>query len=110
MTQSPYITRSAVGQGVSARVIPDGPAVIVNEAAAFSLDHNRTIVTASSGEPRPMRLSRLKTVLDKARKAGAASVTTPEGYTYTLGQPASEAELTTTADDELARWRRKHAR
>jgi hypothetical protein len=40
--------------------------------------------------PKHRRGPRLKTILDKARKAGAASVTTPEGFTYAIGQ-ATEA-------------------
>jgi hypothetical protein len=73
---------------------------------------DRTLQLFKKGFTERRRKPRLKTVLYKARKAGAASVTTPEGYTYTLGHATEhqiDTELT-TADDELARWRRKHAR
>jgi hypothetical protein len=51
---------------------------------------------ARRGRPQPplpkrRRGPRLKTILDKARKAGAASVTTPEGFTYAIGQAAEAA-------------------
>jgi hypothetical protein len=57
------------------------------------------------------RKPRLKTVLDQAKKAGATAATV-EGVTYTFDEASpSEAPSTgLTADDELARWRRKHAR
>jgi hypothetical protein len=45
------------------------------------------VVRAIAARPK-RRKSRLNTIIDRARKAGAVSVTTPEGFTYTLGTPA----------------------
>ena len=35
------------------------------------------------------------------------SITTPDGTTLTFGQMVENGTVATTADDELARWRRK---
>jgi hypothetical protein len=58
--------------------------------------------------PKPPRKPRLKTILDQAKKAGAASVT-HDGATYTFGQPTlmDDGGKVLTAHEELERWRRK---
>jgi hypothetical protein len=53
---------------------------------------------AKLSKPKPQRKRSLKTVLDQAKKAGASSVTLPDGITLTLGQAA------TPVDRELAEF------
>jgi hypothetical protein len=62
--------------------------------------------------PRKPPLGSLIKQAELAGKTVTGSVTTRDGHTLTYGAPTAkaEAEPTTTADNELARWRRKHAR
>lgn len=53
------------------------------------------------------RKPRLKTILTKAKKAGASSVTTPEGFIYTL---ATTPEPQDPIDRELAEFARRHGK
>lgn len=54
---------------------------------------------------RRMRKPNLAKLIEQAKKAGATSVTTPEGYTMRFDEQAKPE-----GDDTLDHWMAKHAR
>ena len=78
----------ALGHGRSVLRLPvTGDCLILDEAHCRDLD---AFAIGKPHKPRRQRKPSLKTVLDQAQKAGAASVTTPDGVTITFGQAAEQ--------------------
>lgn len=74
-----------------AQLTPEQQAIEAHLARQRALEEERRDELkrrASERREDRQRKPRLKTVLDQAKKAGATSVTTPEGYSYTLGHAA----------------------
>jgi hypothetical protein len=84
---------------------PEQQAIAASAARQWALDSEQRQALKRQRKPRR------KTIIDQAKKAGANSITTPDGVTYRFeAEQQTDTDRESTADDELERWRRKHAR
>lgn len=69
------------------------PATLTDAVLQYWQWRNAVIVASDRRRrERQPRKPRLKTFLDRAKKAGANSVTTPDGVTYRFGDPSANSQ------------------
>jgi hypothetical protein len=73
-----------LAKAVCASMKPGRAVTVIDEVP--SVDWNPV---QALGIPKRQRKPSHKTALDQAKKAGAASLTTPDGFTYTFERPAN---------------------
>ena len=91
MQRTPFsMLRAHPGRGMTESVLLSW---VLDVARPYFPSHDyRTFAIGTRTQQKRQRRPSLKTVLDQAKKAGATTVTTPEGVTVAFGQQSANSE------------------